>query len=165
MSKKLIYLFFCLLLFQPAWVLATPFDRGVVNVSVLIGSGRAYNDNYTVLGAGVGYYITDGLQLGLDYEYWSGGDPKIQQISPRINYVFARKESFSPYAGVFYRRTKIDTLPDTDAYGARAGAYLRSGRNIFMGLGVAYIEYKDCQESIFSSCSDTYPEFTIGLYY
>jgi len=165
MTKKLIYLFLCQLLFPSAWVHATPFDQGVVNVSVLIGSGRAYNDNYTVLGAGVGYYITDGLQLGLDYEYWSGGDPKIQQISPRINYVFARKESISPYAGVFYRRTKIDTLPDSDAYGARAGAYLRSGHNLFMGLGVAYIEYKDCQESVYSSCSDTYPEFTIGLYY
>jgi len=165
MIKKLIYLFFCLLLFRSAWVFATPFDRGSVNVSVLIGSGRAYNDNYTVLGAGIGYYVTDGLQLGLDYEYWSGGDPKIQQISPRINYVFARKNPVSPYAGVFYRRTKIDTLPDSDAYGARAGAYFRSGHNLFMGLGVAYIEYKDCEESVYSSCSDTYPEFTIGLYY
>jgi hypothetical protein len=165
MTKRLIILFFSLPLFSSAWVQATPFDQGVVNVSVLVGSGRAYNDNYTVLGAGIGYYVTNGLLLGLDYEYWSGGDPTIQQLSPRINYVFARNKSFSPYAGVFYRRTKIDTLPDSDAYGARAGAYARSGRNFIMGFGVAYIEYKDCEESIFQTCSDTYPEFTLGFYY
>ena len=165
MNRKLVRLLFVLLCFKLSWVQATPFDQGVINFSLLVGSGRAYNDNYTVIGAGVGYYVTDGLQLGLDYEYWSGGDPTIKQISPRINYVFSRRESFSPYVGVFYRRTKIDTLPDSDAYGARAGAYLRSGRNVFMGFGMAYIEYKDCQESLFSNCSDTYPEFTLGFYY
>jgi len=165
MTKKLIYLFLCLLLFKSTWVQASPFDEGVVNTSILIGSGRAYNDDYTVFGIGIGYYLVNGLQLGVDYEYWSGGEPTIQQISPRINYVFTRTKSFSPYIGVFYRRTMIDTLPDSDAYGGRAGAYFRSGDNFIMGAGVAYIEYKNCEESIFQSCSDTYPEFTFGVYY
>jgi hypothetical protein len=101
----------------------------------------------------------------VDYEYWSGGNPTIRQISPRINYVFATTKAVSPYVGAFYRRTKIDTLPDSDAYGGRAGAYVRSGNNLIMGFGLAYIEYKDCEESIYSSCSDTYPELTFGAYF
>lgn len=165
MNRKLIFLFLCLPIFSSARVNATPFDQGVVNFSILAGSGRAYNANYTVMGAGVGYYVTTGLQLGLDYEYWSGGYPRIQQISPRINYVFARNNPVSPYAGVFYRKTRIETLPDSDAYGGRAGIYLRSGTNVIMGVGMVYIEYKDCQSSIYQSCSDTYSELSLGVYY
>ena len=145
--------------------MSSPFDKGVVNASILFGSGRAYNDDYNVLGVGIGYYLVNGLQVGLDYEYWSGGDPNIQQISPRIGYVFARNQAFSPYAGIFYRRTKIDNLPDSDAVGGRAGAYFRSGGNFVLGVGMAYIEYKDCDETVYTSCDDTYPEFTFAAYF
>ena len=165
MKIKIAGIFLALILSSPSIVQASPFDQGVVTGSILIGSGRAYNDDYTVFGVGIGYYLVNGLQIGVDYEYWSGGDPTIQQISPRLNYVFARSEIFSPYVGAFYRRTKISNLPDDNAYGGRAGAYMRSGNNLIVGFGIAYVEYEDCQEAIYSSCSDTYPEFTFGAYF
>jgi len=165
MLRKPTLLLPCLLLLATGCVHASPFDQGVVSFSVTAGSGRAYNANYTVLGVGVGYYVATGLQLGLDYENWSGGYPRIQQISPRVNYVFAINSTVSPYAGVFYRKTRVEDLPDSDAYGGRAGIYLRSGRNVIMGLGAVYIEYKDCQTSVYQSCSDTYSEATLALYY
>ena len=165
MLRKFTRLLLVTLLCAPLSAIAEPFDKNSLSFSFLIGSGRAYSDNYTVLGVGVGYYLLDGLQLGLDYEYWAGGEPTIQQISPRINYVFARQSTFSPYVGGFYRKTKIDTLPDTDAWGGRAGTYMRSGESLILGFGVAYIEYNDCQDSIYDSCSDIYPEFSLGVTY
>jgi len=165
MKSKFMVILLSLFLLKPLSVQSSPFDQGVFNVSILIGSGRAYNDDYTVFGAGLGYYLVNGLQLGFDYEHWSGGSPSIDQYSPRISYVFNRSQAFSPYVGAFYRRTEVGNLLTSDAYGGRAGVYLRSGGNFLMGLGAAYIEYKDCQESIYSTCSDTYPEFTFAAYF
>jgi hypothetical protein len=162
--KKLILLL-CLSLVSPIQLMASAFDKGVVNASIIFGSGRAYNDSYNVLGVGIGYFLVNGLHIGLDYEYWSGGEPTIQQISPRVSYVFNRNGGLSPYVGAFYRKTKIDTLPDSDAYGGRAGVYLRSGGNFVLGAGMAYIEYSDCEKTVFNDCSDTYPEFSFAAYF
>ncbi len=165
MKYKKLILLLCLSLVSPIQLMASPFDKGVVNASIIFGSGRAYNDSYNVLGVGIGYFLVNGLHIGLDYEYWSGGEPTIQQISPRVSYVFNRNGGLSPYVGAFYRKTKIDTLPDSDAYGGRAGVYLRSGGNFILGAGMAYIEYSDCEKTVFNDCSDTYPEFSFAAYF
>ena len=165
MKRKMLCLLLCMNLVVPTCVTASPFDKGVMNLSILFGSGRAYNDSYNVLGVGVGYFLLNGLHLGLDYEYWAGGDPTIQQISPRISYVFNRHGGFSPYVGTFYRKTKIDNFPDSDAVGGRAGIFMRSGRSFIIGAGMAYIEYLDCEETLVNDCSDTYPEFTFAAYF
>jgi len=142
---------------------AGPFDKGSVRLGVVFGSGSAFNDTYTIFGLGVGYYVLDGLELGLDYQNWSGGTPGIQQLTPGIQYVIRNKSFIQPYVGAFYRRTYIDGLDDTDAYGYRLGVYAVTGPNVFIGLGAVHSIYRDCNETVFVSCSDTYPEVTIGF--
>lgn len=151
--------------FLPLRVAAAPYDAGSFNLSVVLGEGRAFDDTYRIFGVGGGYYVADGLELGLDYEVWSGGSPRIEQVSPKVNYVFTRHGNVSPYVGGFYRRTRIDGFEDRDAWGGRAGIYARSGPNLVLGFGMAYVRYQDCDNSIFASCSDSYAELTAGFYY
>jgi hypothetical protein len=49
--------------------------------------------------------------------------------------------------------------------GARAGVYLKAGRNAYIGIGAVYESYIDCNSSVYRSCNDTYPElsFTIAF--
>jgi len=150
---------------SPLKLSADQFDAGSLSLSVVLGEGRAFNDTYRIFGVGAGYYVADGLELGLDYEVWSGGSPRIEQISPKVNYVFARYGSVSPYVGGFYRRTRIDGFEDRDAWGGRAGIYARSGRNLVLGFGMAYVRYQDCDNSVFANCSDSYAELKAGFYY
>ncbi|VAX11704.1 hypothetical protein MNBD_GAMMA25-2131 [hydrothermal vent metagenome] len=152
-----------LLAMPPLSVNAGAFDKGAIRGTILLGSGRAFGDNYTILGVGAGYYIIDGLELGIDAETWMGGTPSINQISPSLRYVFRNSSSLSPYVGAFYRKTYIENLNDLTATGYRLGAYINTGSNIYIGAGAVFINYSDCTTTIYTSCSDTYPEFTLGV--
>ncbi len=102
---------------------AGPFREGNVRMTVLIGSGTAYDNNlrynYTILGVGAGYYVLDGLEVGLDVEDWLGGGPRIYRVSPEIRYVFYEIETVKPYAGVFSRRNFIEGPPRLQAHRGR----------------------------------------------
>ncbi len=152
-----------LLMFTCLPINAAPFDRGSIRGTILLGSGRAFGDNYTVLGVGIGYYVIDGLELGIDAETWMGGTPSINQISPSVRYVFRNSSSVSPYIGAFYRKTYIENLRDLTASGYRLGAYVNTGSNVYLGAGAVFINYSDCSTTIYSSCSDTYPEFILAF--
>jgi hypothetical protein len=65
-----------------------------------------------------------------------------------------------PYVGGFYRRTDIDGLPDLDSVGGRAGIYIGAARNAYIGVGVVYENYLDCNETVYRSCDSTYAEVT-----
>ncbi len=136
------------------------FSKGRTHLAVVVGNGYAFNDNYLVLGAGVNYYVTDGLNVGLNVEAWTGGDPTIYKITPSVQYVFYQVPKISPYVGAFYRHTYIDGLPDLNSTGARAGVYLAAGRNAFIGVGAVYENYLDCSKSIYNECTETYPEIS-----
>ncbi|HFQ14248.1 MAG TPA: hypothetical protein ENK40_05575 [Gammaproteobacteria bacterium] len=158
-----------LLLITFLLLLATPgaragaFDKGAVHGTVMLGSGRAFGDNYTIFGLSAGYYVLDGLEISLDAEVWSGGNPRIEQLTPGIRYVIRNASRISPYLGAFYRRTYIADREDLDATGYRLGAYFNTGRASFLGLGAVFIHYRDCSETVYTSCSDTYPEFVLGF--
>lgn len=141
------------------------FRQGSSQFSLLAGSGYAFNNNYLVIGAGVGYYMLDGVGVGLSYENWSGSSPGINKISPSIQYVFFRGGSLQPYVGGFYRHSVISGLPNINSVGARAGVYFASGSRSVIGVGLAYESYLNCQTEIYSSCSESYPEisFIIGF--
>lgn len=142
---------------------AAPFDQGGMGVSVLVGSGQAFNDNYTIVGAGAGYYVLDGLQLGLDAEIWLGGRIGINKVSPQLQYVFAREEKLKPYLGAFYRRSTIEGLDDLNSAGIRAGVYLSSRGGYYLSFGIAQENYLSCDKAVYVSCSDTYPEITLTI--
>lgn len=134
------------------------FSKGQTHFSVYGGTGSAFDDNYFVIGASVGYYIANGFSLGLAAETWTGGDPGISKVSPSLNYVFYQPSSVKPYVGVFYRHTYIEDLPDLDSVGGRAGIYITSSKNSFIGLGGVYESYLNCNENTYTSCDDSYPE-------
>ena len=142
---------------------AGPFSQGSQAVSVILGSGSAFNDDYLILGLGYGYYVINGLELGIDAQFWMSGDPSITKLSPKITYVFTQPERIKPYLGAFYRRTFVDDLDDFDSFGYRAGLNFMGSGNFFFGLGVVYEEYRSCNENIFSNCSDTYPEILFSF--
>lgn len=140
-----------------------PFSSGSGRASVLIGNGYAFNESYLVVGIGVGYYFAKGLEVGLDAEFWSGSDPGITKISPSVRYVVPTGSALRPYVGAFYRRTLIDNYDDLNSTGGRAGLYLVSGKGSYFGAGVVYEKYLSCDQAVYSSCSDTYPEIIFAI--
>lgn len=137
------------------------FGQGSTQVSLLAGSGSAFNNNYLILGAGASYYVLDGVGVGLSYENWSGSSPGINRISPSVQYVFYRTSSLQPYVGGFYRHAFVSGQPNINSVGVRAGVYFASGHRSIFGVGLAYESYLDCQTAIYGSCSETYPEISI----
>jgi hypothetical protein len=141
------------------------FSKGRTHFVVTAGNGYAFDESYLVLGVGASYYLIDGLSVGLSFESWSGSDPGMNKITPSVQYVFHQNPRLAPYVGGFYRRAYIDGLPDINSTGARAGVYFTAGRNAYIGIGAVYESYIDCNESVYRSCNDTYPEvsFTIAF--
>jgi hypothetical protein len=141
------------------------FGQGRTHVVAAAGNGHAFNDSYLVLGVGVSYYVIDGLNLGLNVESWTGGDPGMRKITPSAQYVFYQVPRIKPYLGVFYRRSYVDGLADINSAGGRAGAYFQAGRNAYIGAAMVYESYLDCKSSVYRSCSSTYPEvsFTVAF--
>lgn len=136
------------------------FGRGRTGVVVSGGTGYAFNQSYFVLGVGLTYYVMDGLNVGLLAESWTGADPHLTKVTPSVQYVFYQVPVVKPYVGAFYRRTYVSNLPDINSAGGRAGAYVAAGRNAYIGAGVVYESYLDCNKTIYNSCSETYPEIS-----
>ncbi len=140
---------------------AGPFDQGNTSGNISLGSGQFFNENYLIIGAGIGHYLLDGFEVGLDIDYWSGGSPSIYEITPKITYVFENSSNINPYLGMFYNRTFIDDLEDSNATGYRAGVYMPTGRRMYWGIGIVHTELQDCTDSAFVDCSDTYSEVSL----
>ena len=146
----------------------TAFSKNSISLGIFVGSGSAFDDDYTILGVGVGYYLAEGLELGIDLQRWFSGEPEITKVSPQIRYVFTRAKTIKPYVGAFYRRTSFDDfdgieLDDQDSFGYRAGAYFSSKNRVNIGAGFVYEEFKDCPR--LTDCSTTSPEvlFTVSF--
>jgi len=141
--------------------LGAAFSKGATNISIVAGSGRAFQDDYIIFGVGAGYYVVNGLELGIDVQHWFSGDPSITKVSPQIRYVLTQSKAIKPYVGAFYRRTFIDNLDDQNSFGYRAGAYFSGNNGVYIGGGIVYEEYQDCSQ--FIDCSTTYPEILISV--
>ena len=142
------------------------FSKNSTSLAIVVGSGSAFNDNYTILGLGVGYYVAQGLELGIDLQRWISGEPTITKVSPQIRYVFTQPKTIKPYVGAFYRRTHFGDyngieLDDRDSFGYRAGAYFSSRNGVYIGAGVVYEEFKNC--SALADCSTTDPELLFSI--
>jgi hypothetical protein len=140
-----------------------PFMRNRVRVSALVGTGATNTDTYLILGAGVGYFVLDGFEIGLDYDAWIIGDPAMHRLGPETRYVFHFVEIIKPYVGAFSRHTFVTGYDDFDHIGARGGVYFvpRNGR-FFVGGGAVYERLLDCSEGLIIDCDAVYPEVFVG---
>jgi hypothetical protein len=140
-----------------------PFAGGSMRASVLVGNGYAFNESYLIIGVGFGYFLANGLELGLDGEFWTSGSPHITKISPEVRYVVPTRGTLRPYVGAFYRWTLIENYENLNSTGGRAGLYFVSGKGSYFGAGAVYEKYLSCNEAVYKSCSDTYPEIIFAI--
>jgi hypothetical protein len=140
---------------------ASAFSEGSVSFDIVAGAGQAFNKNYTVLGVGIGYYVAQGLEVGIDIEHWFSSEPSITKVSPQIKFVFSELGDIKPYAGGFYRETFIDNQSEEGSFGFRGGAFFSSSNGMNIGAGIVYEEYLDCDKVV--ECSTTYPEVRFSL--
>jgi len=141
----------------------SPFEKGSWSMALGAGSGRMFSNDYLIVGLGVGYYLLNGLEIGIDGEAWLGDDPDIYKLSPQVKYVLPTRSKIRPYVGTFYRHIFIDHYDDIDSIGGRGGVYFMSDKQWFIGVGGVYESYLNCDDTIYSSCDDIYPEITFSF--
>lgn len=140
----------------------TPWDRGSIAVSFGVASQEAFDEDYFHVGAGIGYFVADGLELGFDGAHWFGGDPGISLASPHVRYVAVPLGwPLLPYVGGFYAHYFIgDPFDDFDTIGGRFGALYHQGGGLVVGVGGAVERVvSDCNDD----CTSIYPEVSIGF--
>jgi hypothetical protein len=141
---------------------AGPFAEGSIRISAIFGVANQIDNTAFILGAGAGYYIVDGLELGLEGEYWINSEPSVSKVSPNARYVLWFVPVLKPYVGTFYRHLFVGApKDDMDSLGGRAGAFWVSGGGSYFGGGVVHEIYvKGCEVS---DCSETYPEIMLSF--
>jgi hypothetical protein len=141
----------------------TPFDRGRITLMAGGGSQTVNGFRYLGVGLGAGYYVLDGLEVGLFALHEFGSGPSLNEVSPSLQYVarpLVGSWPLIPYAGAFYNHWFVGApFSDSDTAGTRAGAIYLSGKMV-VGLGIVY-------EHVLSACSQTcdqvYPDVTLGF--
>ena len=116
-----------------------------------------------ILGVGPAYYLFDGVELGLDIDFWLVGDPFIANVSPGLRYVLHFVPVIKPYAGVFYRHSFVSDFEDRDSVGTRLGVFYVTGGGSFLGIGVVYERYLACSGTRFVDCDGWYPELVLAI--
>ncbi len=145
----------------------TPFDRGRFAASIGAGTQTNFDTQYFWAGAGVGYFLLDGLEVGLSGLHEFGSGPSISIVSPSLRYVaqpLVGAWPVVPYVGTFYDHWFIGSgNPDVDAIGARAGfLYVTSAGagSAVLGLGIA-VEHQ--LGACGTTCNSVYPDITISF--
>jgi hypothetical protein len=138
-------------------------SRGKTRLSVGAGWGSASNGSYALLSAGLGYFLMNGLEAGLDTEAWLGNHPQIYKVTPGLRYVFHTSERLFPYVGGFFRRVIYSGEEPLSSVGGRAGAYVPMGERVYAGAGAVWEQQLDCDTRVYKYCSTVYPEFSIAF--
>lgn len=141
---------------------ADPYQQGNIRNSLSLGGSEAFDNEYFLLGFGVGLFPVDYLELGVEGEYWFGGTPTIQKIGLQMQYILPVNSPVKPYAGILYRNTIVSGIKDMYSNGFRAGLYYSPGQDFILGLGVVHENYFTGDESIKDDYTKTYPELTIS---
>ena len=143
---------------------AGPFSQHAVRLTATAGAGATRYESYLILGAGIGYFLFDGLTVGIDYLAWIGGTPFVQQLAPEIRYVFHFVPTVKPYVGTYYRHAFIADYDDLDYLGGRAGIYwVPPQSRAYFGAGMAYERLINCSSSALTDCDVFLPEVAIGI--
>lgn len=144
---------------RPKKEVPSPFRQWSISLGLGLGWASSGSSNWTILGAGAGVFVVDGLKLGFDSTFWLGDKPFIATTTPSLTYIFHMVPVVHPYLGAFYRHYFVDSgYLDTDSLGGRGGVYFVIGRHLFIGGGVVYEHFLD--DNLFTSRNDVYPEIS-----
>jgi len=158
-------LFVCCLMVTSSYTLmasADPYQQGNIRNRLSLGGSEAFDNEYFILGFGVGFFPIDYLELGVEGEYWVGATPSISKIGLQTQYILPLDSSVKPYAGLFWRDTLVSSVKDMYSNGFRAGLYYNPGQDLILGLGVVYENYYTGDEFVKDDYWKTYPELTIS---
>lgn len=143
-----------------------PFDKGRVRLALGGGSATSLGANKSVIyvALGVGYFVADGFELGLEGEHYFGADPSQSALSPTVRYIFQLGQ-VAPYVGAFYRQIFLgDPFEDLASVGARGGVLLLQRGLGYAGVGAVYEQFTSgCEENNLDSCDRVYPEISFGI--
>ncbi len=140
----------------------TPWDQGHIGLSIALSSQDSFGDSYFVAGAGAGFFVLRGLELGGSVVRWFGGEPGITVVSPHVRYVAVPLGwPLLPYVGAFYTHYIIDdAFADADTVGTRLGMLYHQGGGLIVGVGAAFERFvSECDDD----CSTIYPEVSVGF--
>lgn len=125
---------------------AEPFKQGSMRLGLGLGTVSNGNDTNLVVGAGFGYYVINGIELGLDFDTWIGANPSVTRLTPGLLAIAYMIPTVHPYAGVFYSHRFIGAgFDDIDSVGARGGIAIEMGPRAYGWIGAYY-------ETIVSEC-------------
>src|SRR5436190_19196437 len=85
--------------------LKTPFDRGKLSLGLAGGTTSSLGYRYYLIGAGLGYFVLDGVELGAGGLVEFGDGPSIAKVTPSLRYIaqpLVGKWPVIPYVGAFY---------------------------------------------------------------
>ena len=120
-----------------------PFKKGKVRVGFYGGAGSTLSQTYFIIGAGVGYYLMNGLEAGVDLEGWVLQSPSFWKVTPQVRYVLWQLNPIRPYVGAFWRNTFVSgDFEDYTSWGGRGGIAYRKGGN-YLALGVVYEKFNN----------------------
>lgn len=149
----------CVVLAWPGPAPAADFEKGTTNLSVSVGFGSAAGESYYSVGAGIGYWLVNGLGAGVSAETRQGLEPNLTKITPWLEYSFGLSPTVRPYVGAFYRHASVSGYDDYETWGYRGGLYFRAARNVWAYAGLVQEELIDCNgQPATVSCADTYSE-------
>jgi len=137
------------------------FSAGNKNFGFSLGSSSNFNNNYTVVGVHVNYFVLDNLSVGTHYKGFFGASPKIHQVTVPVTYHLPLESTtYKPYLGAFYNRTFMEKpFEDYNIYGGRVGVSVQTSMNSFFSFGWVQ-EFSSNQKSI---KKQGYPEVTAGF--
>lgn len=147
----------------PAAASAHQFEQG--KFSLGIGGSLQLSGDHAVFVAslGLGYYVLDGLEVGVGTAAYIGAKPFIWQVTPGVKYVFWMVPVVHPYLGAFYRHWFVRAEPDFDTVGGRLGVLIvPTPSPVVAGIGVAYerVIHPPCRGE---GCAFIYPELTFSI--
>jgi len=141
---------------------AEPFRKG----SIRLGGGLGYvqtvgGDGFVSIGLSGGYFLVDGLELGIDGSAWIGANPSVTILGTRLTYVVFQVPHLHPYAGPFYRHWFVgQQMPDIDTIGVRGGLIVPAGPRFYAFGGVGYERVVSACDR---NCSNIFPEFGLSF--
>jgi hypothetical protein len=154
---------------------ADAFD--ITKLTLRGGAGYISGDPGSLqVGAGVGYFVYDGLEVGLSADARfllgdSASEGNLYIVGPYATYHLGMIPIITPYAGVFYRRWIYSGYPEIidftgfeNSIGVRAGVAYSTTPLFRIFGGIVYETFLGCDDPGDAGiCSDWYPEIGVRI--